>query len=90
MSRAALVDIDYLKRAYLTIGGDGVSVNRVVVVQTAVGVHIALVVRVRRVRRTEPRVTRRAEKIATALHINFSCYSALCRTLSRLSKDRPF
>mgnify|MGYP006873159422 CR=1 FL=1 len=51
-----MVDIDYLKRAYLTIGGDGVSVNRVVVVQTAVGVHVALVVRVRRVGRAEPPV----------------------------------
>ena len=60
---------DYSIRALLTIGGDSVSVVRVVVVQHSTRVHIALVVRVPRVRGTEPTVTRRAEKIATALHI---------------------
>ena len=60
---------DYSIRAILTIGGDSVSVVRVVVVQHSTRVHIALVVRVPRVRGTEPTVTRRAENIATALHI---------------------
>lgn len=38
---------------FLTIGGHAVSVNRIVVVQRAVGVHVASVVGVRRVRRPE-------------------------------------
>ena len=58
---------DYSIRAILTIGGDSVSVVRVVVVQHSTRVHIALVVRVPRVRGTEPTVPRRAEKIAPAL-----------------------
>lgn len=52
---------DYLIRAILTIGGDGVSVVRIVVVQAAVGVHNPRVVRVPRVGRAEPTITRRAE-----------------------------
>ena len=63
------MSVDYLIRAILTIGGDSVTVVRVVVVQRSRGIHIALVVRVPGVRGTEPTVTRRAEKIATALHI---------------------
>ena len=46
----------------LTIGGGSVGIVRVVVVQRPVGVHVALVVGVPRVRGAEPRVTRRAPK----------------------------
>ena len=50
-----------------TIGGYAVTVVRIVVVHFARGVDNARVVRVGRVRRTQPSVTRRTANIATAL-----------------------
>lgn len=47
----------YYKLAILTIRGRAVGVVRVVVVQRTVGIHVAHVVRVRCIRRTQPPVT---------------------------------
>jgi len=64
--RAALV-FRLLELTIPTIGGDSVTVVRIVVVQTTVSVHVARVVRVAGVRGTQPCVASRAVKIATAL-----------------------
>ena len=64
VSCTALVCVDYLILAFLTIGGDAVAIKGIVVVQRTVCVHNADIVRVPGVGRTEPRVTR---KLATTL-----------------------
>ena len=76
---AQIWSFDYFIRAILTIGGDAVAVVRVVVVQRAVRVHVALVVGVPRVRRTEPAVTRNTEpdRIAITLYLCNSLYRIL-------------
>ncbi len=76
---ALLWSFDYLIRAFLTIGGGSVTIVRVVVVQRAVRVHVALVVGVPRVGRTEPAVTRNTEpdRIAITLYFRTSPYRIL-------------
>ena len=76
---AQIWSFDYFIRAILTIGGDAVAVVRVIVVQRAVNIRNALVVRVPRVGRPQPAVTRNTEpdRIAITLYLCNSLYRIL-------------